>query len=263
MLAALAMYDLPELMPAWTLFWDFMVEMLHASGMRDVPNRLTWGDAAVDAWDSPNLLLGQACGYPFATRLNGKVDYVATFDFDLEDLPPGHYRSYLVTAGDDPAEGLADLEGARFAFNGRESQSGYQAALRAFAEAGLAGPDLEAAQASGSHRAAMAAVAAGKARFASIDSVSFALVLAHRPEEVAGLKVVAATPATPGLPLVTARLDDPEAAAHRVSVLRWALNETINAPALWQARDFLALKGAVVLPPEAYEAFAEPLPGRA
>ncbi|MFM2281022.1 MAG: hypothetical protein RLZZ444_3253, partial [Pseudomonadota bacterium] len=67
----------------------------------------------------------------------------------------------------------------------------------------------------------MAAVREGLADVAAIDSVTYGLAAAHDPSRVAGLQILAETPAGPGLPIIT-RLDASDA---EVAVLRAILTE--------------------------------------
>jgi phosphonate transport system substrate-binding protein len=105
------------------------------------------------------------CGLPYV-RLGDDVEALAA------PVPTGEryggrpvYFSDVIVRADDPARSLVDLRGRRFAFNEEGSHSGYNAvtAEMDFAEFGVA---LEV----GSHDAAIAAVRAGEADGAAIDS---------------------------------------------------------------------------------------------
>ena len=79
---------------------------------------------------SPASILSQTCGYPYATRLRGRVRLVATPVYRAEGCDGARYRSVLLVRADDRAENLADLRGRRVALNADDSQSGHNA-LRA------------------------------------------------------------------------------------------------------------------------------------
>jgi phosphonate transport system substrate-binding protein len=127
------------------------------------------GGELVEARSFDDLAAGEIdlaflCGLPY-TRLR-EVEALAA------PVPVGEryggravYFSDVIVRADDPAGSLADLRGRRFAFNEEGSHSGYNAvtAEMDFAEFGVA---LEV----GSHDAAIAAVRAGEADGAAIDS---------------------------------------------------------------------------------------------
>ncbi|MGC1302597.1 MAG: hypothetical protein WA840_09505, partial [Caulobacteraceae bacterium] len=61
-LAALPMYDLPEVQAANDALWAALRDRLDDAGVEHVPRALTRG-ADLDAlWTRPNLLLAQTCG---------------------------------------------------------------------------------------------------------------------------------------------------------------------------------------------------------
>ena len=127
MIASLGMYDFGPVMAVNDRLWALIRDRLRADGI-DAPDALTRGEGAYwQAWQSPDLLLSQTCGYPFRARLQGKVTYVGTPDFGVDGCAPGYYRSVLVARADDPRSTIADFDGARFAYNEALSQSGWAA----------------------------------------------------------------------------------------------------------------------------------------
>jgi ABC-type phosphate/phosphonate transport system substrate-binding protein len=154
-----------------------------------------------------------------------------------------------VARADDPARALADLAGRRFAYNEAMSQSGWAAPACHMAAAGLAfGPLL----ATGAHRASALAVAEGRADFAALDALTWALIGDHDHSLAAALRVIDATAPTPGLPLITSATGDPGALFSAVSAAIADLSPADRA--------VLHLHGLVRLPAAAYLAVPTPPP---
>jgi ABC-type phosphate/phosphonate transport system substrate-binding protein len=246
MIASLGMYDFGAVQAANDRLWALIRTGLRGRGI-DAPLALSRGEHAYwDAWQSPDLILSQTCGYPFRARLHGKVTYVGTPDYGVEGCAPGHYRSVFVARADDPRAVLADFNGARFAYNEPLSQSGWAAPQTHVARLGLSlPPSLQ----TGGHRLSAAAVAEGRADIAALDAVTFALMQQNDPE-VRRLKVVAMTDPTPGLPYITAADRDPQPIFDAVSEAIAVLD-----PA---DRTQLRLKGLVRLPVADYLAVPNP-----
>ncbi len=201
MIASLGMYDFGDASPVNDRFWALIRDHLRQVG-QDAPDALTRGDAAYwPAWESPDLVLSQTCGYPYRTRLHDRVTYVATPDFGIEGCPPGHYRSLFIARSGDPRRTLAELDGAAFAFNDDLSQSGWAAPQ---VHAHRLGLTLRPVLRSGGHRLSALAVADARADLAAVDAVTWQLMLRNDPDLGASLKVVGHTDPTPGLPYIAA-----------------------------------------------------------
>jgi ABC-type phosphate/phosphonate transport system substrate-binding protein len=246
MIASLGMYDFGAAMAANDRLWALIRTGLRGRGIA-APDALVRGEAAYwDAWAAPDLLLSQACGYPFRARLHGRVTYVGTPDFGVEGCPSGHYRSVFVARADDPRRQLIEFGGARFAYNEALSQSGWAAPQTHLARLGITlPPRLE----TGGHRLSAAAVAEGRADIAALDAVTFA-IMQSEDAVVARLKVVAMTDPTPGLPYITAAGRDPQPIFDAVSEAFAALDPGDRAT--------LRLKGLVRIPVSDYLAVPNP-----
>ncbi|WP_242678829.1 phosphate/phosphite/phosphonate ABC transporter substrate-binding protein [Rhodobacter calidifons] len=199
------MYDFGPAQGANDRLWSLIRAGLRARGIA-APETLTRGERAYwEAWTAPDLVLSQTCGYPFRARLHDRVTYVGTPDYGVEGCAPGHYRSVFVARPDDPRRDLADFDGARLAYNEPLSQSGWAAPQTHAARLGLR---LLPGVQTGGHRLSAQAVAEGRADIAALDAVTHALLCDLDPQ-VAGLRVVALTDPTPGLPFITAAGRDP------------------------------------------------------
>jgi ABC-type phosphate/phosphonate transport system substrate-binding protein len=133
--------------------------------------------------------------------------------------------------------------------NGLDSQSGYNALRALVAPAAAGGRFFGSVAVTGGHRASLARVAAGEADVAAIDCVSYALLARHRPQALAGVRVLCRTASAPGLPYVT-RAD---AGAELLERLRAGLDRALVDADLAAARQALLLEGATVLLLAAYD----------
>lgn len=239
------MYDWPEVGEATDALWRSLRDGLRGAGLA-APEALRRGGDLWSVWRSPDLVLSQTCGLPYAARLAGDVALLGAPAYDLPGVAPGSYLSEIVVRADDPASSVADLGGRRFAFNGRESQSGWAAFAAAFGDPKAIFGDLVE---TGAHRASLTAVAQGRADIAAIDAVSWRLARRHEPAARA-LRVLARTPPTPGLPFITARRDERSLAHMRLVI------ETEIEMAAPEIREALFLTGFVKKRPENYAPLA-------
>jgi ABC-type phosphate/phosphonate transport system substrate-binding protein len=239
MIASLPMYDWEEVRPSTDRLWRLIRDRLRAGGMA-APEALDRSGSYHSSWLQPDLALSQTCGFPYRTELAGKVALVGTPDFGVEGASPGHYASVLVVGRDRPGE-VGDFLDGVLALNGFDSQSGWAAPQthatglgRPFGRFLVTGAHLKSAQ----------AVAAGRADIAGIDVVTLRFLRRLRPGLAAGLRVVATTAFTPGLPLITAAGND---AAAVTSAVRSAIADLPE-----EDRANLGIRGLADIPHEAY-----------
>lgn len=250
-LAVLPMYDWPEVIQYTDALWEALRLQLCKRGFA-APSRLTRPLGGKKVYRSPNLLLGQTCGYPLVTELQEAVCLVTTPVYRLDAVPRGFYRSVIIVNSHHlVGQPAAQLRGLRLAYNDLASQSGYVGLaqslapllnLRAFFSAGLC---------TGSHRESIRAVARSKADVAAIDAVSWGLAEHHEPaaQEV---HIWGYTQATPGLPLVTARRLN-----CKVPLIAEAVEQAIEELPL-ACKQALLLCGAQRIPLQAYCAAIQP-----
>lgn len=241
MIASLGMYDAADCQAANDRYWALIRDHL-ATQSCEVPAALLRGpDAYWPAWQSPDLILSQTCGYPYRARLHGKVTLVGTPDFGVEGCPPGYYRSLFIARKDDPRQTLRDFSGATFTYNEAMSQSGWAAPI---SHAQTIGLDLRIGAPSGGHALSAQVVAEGRADLAAVDAVTWRLIQRNAPKIADCLRVVDATPPSPGLPYITATHRDPVPLRAAIVAAIAALTPT--------DRNTLGLRALVLLPPEAY-----------
>ena len=237
MIAALPMYDRPENAAAHDALWALVRDGLRARGV-PAPDALDREAGIWEAWESPELVLGQICNLPYRARMTGRLRIVGAMDYGVEGALPGHYHSVFVARPvDDPDP--AAYASRRFAYSEPLSHSGWGAPQAWAAERGLAFPaTLE----TGGHRESARAVAEGRADLAAIDAVSWRMF--ERWEPIArDLVVIGRTGGSPGMTLVTAAADP---APHREAVAEAVA--TLDAP----TRALLGLTGVHLLPESAY-----------
>lgn len=242
MIASLPMYDTVATAAAHDRLWALIRQALGHG-----PERLHRGSDLWAVWRDPALLLSQTCGLPYRAKLRGAVALVGTPDYGVPGCPPGYYCSVIVVRRHDRRRRFHDFGQARLARNDALSQSGW-GALVAYARE--AGADLPAdVLETGSHAASARAVLDKQADLAALDAVTWAHLLRDAPA-MRGLRVLARTRPTPGLPLITAPTQDAERLFEATEKAIAAL-----APA---DRAHLFLKGLLRIPAESY--LALPLP---
>jgi len=248
--AALPMYDLPELRAANDALWSAIAARLKADGVRRVPSELTRGLPLEEAWTNPALLLAQTCGYPLATSLHDRVQLVATPRYRVPGCEGAFHRSAVVVRDDATATCLADLRGGRCAINDRASNSGMNLLRVEIAPLARKQSFFGAVTVTGSHEASATAVADGDADVAAIDCVTWAHLQRFRPATTKRLRVLMWTVRSPGLPFITSARTD---AATRAA-LGLALDAAARDPALSDVRGELMLEGFNALPASQYHA---------
>lgn len=195
LVASTRMYNVA---PAATQAWRrLLVQVSARSGVAmeivDHPHPATLSSL----WERPDLGCAFMCGWPLAQE--GARRPVIAAPVPVGERGARYHSVFVVAAG----SGWTTLEqtfGHRFAYNAKGSHSGWnmpRAHLSAMgakfaAEVGPFGP----------HQRAAAAVAAGEAEVAALDSLVWALLNRHDPGLAGALRVVARTADQPSPPLV-------------------------------------------------------------
>jgi len=250
-LASLAMYrDPPVVAEATRGLWAYVRDRLRAAGLEDVPERLDEALPHDAAWFDPRLLLAQTCGYPFMAQLQGRVRLVATPVYRHPGCIGALNGSFLILRTDTAFGAVRELRGAVAAINDWKSNSGMNLLRHTVAPHALDGRFFGQVLESGSHRASIAMVARGEADVAAVDCVSFGNLARLAPETVEGVRILAETAKTPGLPIITRGA----ASDADVALLRGALADFASDPATADLRDVLGLEGFAVLDEATYDA---------
>jgi ABC-type phosphate/phosphonate transport system substrate-binding protein len=248
MIASLPMYDLPPFQAANDRLWASIRDGLRAENL-PAPDALTRGAETLwPEWESPDLILSQACGMPYRTRLHGHVTLIGTPDYAVENCPPGYYRSIFIAHKDDPRQDLTEFNTSEMAYNEAVSQSGWAAPLTHAKTIGITlNPTLK----TDGHMLSMQAVAEGRAPLASLDAVTWRMLQTFHPQ-AAQVKAIAQTDPTPGLPLIAAKGAN--------APLLFAIIDKAIAQMPAEDRALTGLRGLVHIPAEAY--LAVPTPGQ-
>ena len=248
-LASLPMYDLPEVAAATLELWRGLARHIRAAGVPDVPPQLTARPRLPEHWLSPYLLFSQSCGYPLTHALKGKVRAVATPCYDAPGCKGSDYCSVIVVPKSAPAHAFADLRDKVVAFNGSDSQSGFNAFRALAAPLAEDGRFFSESIETGSHVASLEMVASGEADAAAIDCVTLALLAKHRRAAVAPIRPLCRSASVPALPFVTAASTSDEV----LRGLRRGLASAMADEEMADVRAKLLLTGVQVLPDDAYE----------
>ena len=238
-IASLPMYDFPWTVAANDALWASICARLGEAGVQ-APARLTRAGDLAALWRHPGLILGQTCGYPYATGLKDTVTLIAAPEYSFPGCEGASHRSFLIRRASDSRIALIEFRGAVAALNAHDSNTGMNLLRAMIAPIAGGAPFFSSVVVTGSHEASVAAVAEGQADLASIDCVSFALLRRGRPELVERVAIVADSPLSPCLPFIaSARLPSPTIAAAREALLA-----ALADPDLAEARAALGLKGA-------------------
>ncbi|MEM6662412.1 MAG: PhnD/SsuA/transferrin family substrate-binding protein [Pseudomonadota bacterium] len=262
MIAAMQMYDWPEVQGTHDAFWAVAAEALRDAGINAPPAMTRFAELS-GTWARPDLLVGQTCGLPFSRGLCGDAVPFARGDYRIEGATGGTYTSAIIVRRDGPdaLEGLPDktLSGMTAAVNEWGSQSGCNALADAMGSAAGRPQVFGGVKISGSHRQSATLVADGAADIAALDAVAWDLYSHLEPARRENLKAIGWTRPMPALPFITApanlRLAEPLAtalaeAARQVSgpgLPRAILPADADTYAPVREMD-LSLKGAVLAP---------------
>ncbi|MFM2183585.1 MAG: hypothetical protein RJB61_1879 [Actinomycetota bacterium] len=229
--AMLGMYPFEHLRAHYDHLWTALRRQLADDSL---PDSLDWGRDLHASWLEPDLVLGQTCGWPLVTVLDGRVAVVGSFDVDAPWASGGRYRSVLVARRPVSVHDLRSSGDTVVAVNSLDSLSGWVSLCHAWG--GRPPRILE----TGAHRESMRAVAEGRAHLASIDAVSYEHLVHAEPAQVSSVHIVGHGPVVPSLPLICS-LDR----ASTVPALRDALGAVIADPQMAPTLQVLRIRGFV------------------
>ena len=243
LVASLGMYDHPAQQGANDRIWSAIVRLLRTRGIDGVPDVLDRTRHVHDLSRDPNLLFGQACGYPLIADDSLALHVIALPVYDMQGstISGATHASVLVARANDGRRSLVDYRDTRAAINDPQSNTGmnlFRATLAPIAETNVF---FAGVVRTGSHRASVAAIAAGDADIAAIDAVTYATLVRHEPDLTAPLRIVARSPASSTLPFVTSADTNIET----IAALRLALQQVMTDPRLADDRAMLGLTGIV------------------
>lgn len=177
-----------------------------------------------ELWLSPDLLLTQTCGYPLMTLLRDQVRVVGRPRYELPDATAGNHCSLILSRADDARKTLADFRGSRGVINSEDSNSGMNLLRQRLARLHRNGQFFATVGFSGAHRESLRWLREERADLAAIDSVTYACLAQHAPEEVSGLRVVVRSALSPTLPFITVATATDE----QIEQLRRVMNQALR-----------------------------------
>lgn len=253
-IATLSMYDWPETRPELERFWLLIDSELRKSGVNSTAS-LQNSKEQLPLWLSPDLLVGQTCGWPYANLLHGKVIPFATFDYGLEGCAPGTYRSVFIGQNENDRQHISKAEALkacpRIAINGSDSQSGFHVFSELLGQPASSALLPDQLVITGAHRNSVQAIANGNANLAAIDAVAFELAKRHEAEAVNQVKILGYSQAKPGLPLITSPQN-----RTKIPILFKAIESALKSLAP-DDKDTLLIKGVLPVSSRKYDVFAE------
>jgi ABC-type phosphate/phosphonate transport system substrate-binding protein len=243
-IAALPMYDFPDLRDAHDKMWAALAQRLRASGVTGVPGTLTRELTHRAVWAHPGLLFGQACEYPVSKSFRESLRIVATPRYGAPGCAGTSYRSAIVVRADEMVDSLEELRDRRCVVNEPNSNSGMNMFRAALAPVAGGVRFFESVCFSGSHRKSLELVVAGDADVTAVDCVTLAYLQRIQPELTSGVRIIDWTPAGPCLPFVTScKTSEPTFQA-----LRAAMGGLFADSALAPVRKLLLLEGLDLAP---------------
>jgi ABC-type phosphate/phosphonate transport system substrate-binding protein len=253
MLASLPWYDLSEVRGSLDELWSAIARRLVAQGIAPVPQRLDRDPDYEAQWNGGELLLGQACGYDAVLGHADRLRVVATPHFSFAGCEGPHYCSFVVVRAECPAERIEELRGLRCVINTPTSHSGMNVLRSLVAPLHVAGRFFDSVTVSGAHEHSVRLLREDIADVAAIDCVTYGLLQRHRPDALAGTRVIHETMRVPAPPFVTsASTTEPV-----VEALASALDHVVRAHPDRAVLDALGLVGISRLGTAAYRPIAE------
>ncbi|WP_026608024.1 phosphate/phosphite/phosphonate ABC transporter substrate-binding protein [Methylocapsa acidiphila] len=248
-IAALPMYEFVAIEPETDRFWRAVRTRLQDAGIDGVPNELTRSPDYQMIWRHPRLLLGQACGYPFAKHLRNRARAIATPIYAAEGCLGPQHRSFFIVNARASFATLADLRGRACAINGFDSNTGMNLLRAAIAPIARKQAFFSSIEVTGSHLASVEAVAEGLVDLASIDCVTFAHLKQLRTDLTVRVKTIGQSALAPAPPFITAR----ETNAEVLRLLYEILEEVASDPELEPIRKSLLIAGFASAKDEDYQ----------
>ncbi len=197
------MYNVsPEVTAAWDALYAYLIEQ---TGIALDVIYNAFPEPIEELWQRPLMGPTLMCGYPFI-RATPQPKLIAAPVPSLEHYGgKSVYFSHLLVAEDSPFQTIEDTFGHRISWTIENSQSGYNAIRsfllqfrteeRPFLYKESIGPI-------GTFTVGVEGIRNGEIDVVPIDSFSYDLMLKYTPEKLAGMRIIATTPASPFPPLV-------------------------------------------------------------
>ena len=114
--AALPVYDFPEVAAANNAIWGAIAAKLRARG-NPAPERLAHEEDLPALWRNPHLLFAQTCGYPLIKDLRDSVVLIATPEYSFAGCAGALHRNFIICRAIELRRSLKAFRGAVAAVN--------------------------------------------------------------------------------------------------------------------------------------------------
>ncbi len=238
MVISYPMYNLPEMQQSLHAWWLAVQTRLKSQGI-EAPEMITEPEGDLfKHWLRKDLLLSQTCGFPLVSHLQSQVKLIGTPVFTAKGCEGPNYCSFYIVQACDQHTTIQDFKGARFTYNGIDSQSGFNAVRVNLLEQNISPTFFGEKILSGGHRQSILNVSKDIADICAVDCVTHSLLEKYQPHVLENTRILAATKKTPGLPLITSIHTDDET----VEALFNAIKQVCADVALKSVNDDLLLK---------------------
>jgi len=199
-------------------------------------------------WSDDALLISQCCGYDIVHRYKGRLQVLATPWFTAPGCFEGNYASTIVVHENSLYRDVVDMFGTVVVVNGPESHSGMNALFSLVAPRSRDGKFFADVKISGSHAQSLAAIKKGAADVASVDCLTYELLLRHQPRAIDGTRALGLTYTAPAPPYVTRA----NVSTDTVARMKNAMLATFSDPSTSNAREILLLANIEISSAEVY-----------
>ena len=250
MLVSYPMYSISQTQSNQNLWWQSVRNNLSDMGVSTPQTMLSTDNDLVKHWLHPELLFSQTCGFPLVSLLKSKVKLIGTPVYAAHGCDDAAYCSFFIVRKDDARNELEEYANSKFAYNGQDSQSGFNAVRVNLLERDLSIPFFADNIESGGHRNSIRLVSKNKADICAVDCVSHALLKSHEVDVLQNTRVLCATKNTPGLPFITS-LRTPDSIIDKIKL---AIRQTCQDPALGEVNSTMLITDITDIPLETYYA---------
>jgi ABC-type phosphate/phosphonate transport system substrate-binding protein len=159
-------------------------------------------DDATDILKSPNLFIGQTCGYPYITKWVNSHNLVCVPQFSINGCQQKTYSSRILTHANSTRSKLEDFSDSIAVINNTDSNSGMNVFRYEVSKHADSSAFFSKVLVSDSHLTSMQMITAGKADIAAIDSATYAFAVQQGVIDSADFKLIGQTVSTTGLPFI-------------------------------------------------------------
>ena len=203
MIVSYPMYALPQMQTSLIGWWRHIASCLNDRNLEFSEPLTKIETDLYTHWLDPKLFFSQTCGYPLTTLLKNKVKLIGTPVYNCDYCQAADYCSLFIVRSGHCGSLIDDFAGKKFAFNGTDSQSGFNAVKTFLTQQSIGLPFFGENIVTGKHKCSIAKVANGDADICAVDCVTYTLLKRYQPESLNNTRVLTTTSLTPGLPFIT------------------------------------------------------------